>query len=338
MYIKSLVTVLIVTSSFVLAFGQTPEAKADKEKAVRAFSFAFDGDGGYLGVQTQEVTKENFSKFGLASVRGVAVEKVLENSPAQAAGLQAGDVIVRFEGEEITSVRKLTRLISEVAADHQVKITVLRNNSEQDVTATLGRRPTPKFENGSFAMTAPMARLGELKDFPAMPPMAEMPKIFTTPGAEGKTFTWTAGGGRQIGIGVMSLTKQLAAHYGVDSGLLINDVRENSPAAKAGLKAGDIIVEAEGKAVKGDFDLIRTINGKKEGDVTITYVRDGKRQTVSVTPEASKDGGFIFSTGDENGVMTPMAPSEFKMAKPMTPVAPMAAPGVYTIARPGRIL
>lgn len=337
MYIKSLVTVLIVTSSFVLVFGQTPEAKADKEKAVQAFNFAFGGDGSYLGVQTQEVTKENFGKFGLTSVRGVAVEKVLENSPAEAAGLQAGDVIVRFENEEVTSVRKLTRLISEVAADHQVKITVLRNNSEQDINATLGKRPIPKFENGSFTYTFPDLKLGELKDFPTIPQTPELPKLMTTPGSEGKEFTWTLGGGRQIGIGVMSLTKQLAAHYGVESGLLVNNVRENSPAAKAGLKAGDIIVEAEGKTVKGDFDLIRTINGKKEGDVSITYVRDGKRQTVSVTPEASKDGGFIFRTGDEHGLMVPKAPGQFKTALPKTPMAPMT-PGVYTLMGRGRIL
>ncbi len=337
MYTKALMTVLIVTSSFVLAFGQTPEAKADNEKAVRAFSFAFDGDGGYLGVQTHEVTKENFSKFGLSSVRGVAIEKVVENSPAQAAGLQAGDVIVRIENEEITSVRKLTRLISEVAADHPVKITVLRAGSEQNITATLGKRPMPKFENGSFAMTAPLGKIAELKDLPAMPPMGELPKVFGTPGFEGKALTWAGGGGRQIGIGVMSLTKQLAAHYGVDGGLLVNDVREDSPAAKAGLKAGDIIVEAEGKAVKGDFDLIRTINGKKEGDVTIIYVRDGKRQTVSVTPEASKDGGFIFRTGDENGLLTPMAPDLPKLARPITPRVPMS-PGAYMLGRPGRIL
>lgn len=338
MYTKTLLTVLIVTTSFVLAFGQTPEAKKEKEKAVQAFSFAFDGDGGYLGVQTQEVTKENFSKFGLASVRGVAVDKVLENSPAQAAGLQAGDVIVRFENEGVSSVRKLTRLISEVAPDHQVKITVLRNNSEQDITATLGKRPMPKFENGNFTYSIPGMKLGELKELPTMPTMPEMPKIMTTPGAEGKAFTWKLGGGRQIGIGVMSLTKQLAAHYGVDGGLLVNDVRENSPADKAGLKAGDIIVEAEGKAVKGDFDLIRTINEKKDGDVSITFVRDGKRQTVNVTPEASKDGGFIFRTGDENGLATPMAPGQLKAARPMTPMAPMATPGLFTVARPGRIL
>lgn len=338
MYTKSLVTVLIVTSSFVLAFGQTPEAKKEKEKAVQAFSFAFDGDGGYLGVQTQEVTKENFSKFGLASVRGVAIEKVMENSPAQAAGLQAGDVIVRFENEEITSVRKLTRLISEVAADHQVKITVLRNNSEQEITATLGKRPMPKFENGNFAYTIPDIKLGELKELPTMPKMPEVPRIMTRPGGEGKAFTWTIGGGRQIGVGVLALSKQLAAHYGVDSGLLVNDVRENSPADKAGIKAGDIIVEAEGKAVKGDIDLIRTINEKKDGDVSITYVRDGKRQTVSVTPETSKDGGFIFRTGDENGIATPIAPGQLKATRPMAPMVPMATPGAFTVTRPVRIL
>ena len=195
----------------------------------------------------------------------------------------------------------------------------------------------PKFENGSFAMTAPLGKLGEMKEFPAFPPMAEMPKIMTAPGADGKAFTWRAGGGRQIGIGVTSLTKQLASHYGVDRGLLVNDVRENSPADKAGLKAGDIIVEADGKAVKSDFDLIRTINEKKDGDVTLTYVRDGKRQTSSVTPEASKDGGFIFRTDDEGG-LTPIPRAPMTPAKPMTPLAPMTAPSAYTIVRPGRIL
>src|SRR5438105_15696735 len=98
MYIKSFISVLIVTSSFILAFGQTPEPKKEKE-VVKTFAFSFDGDGGYLGVQTQEVNKENFARFGLRDVRGVAVEKVVENSPAAAAGIQNNDVIVRVNGE-----------------------------------------------------------------------------------------------------------------------------------------------------------------------------------------------------------------------------------------------
>src|SRR5438876_917172 len=102
MFLKSLISILIVTSSFILAIGQTtPEAKQDKEKAARAFAFAFDGDGGYLGVQTTDVNRDNYSKYGLRDVRGVAVEKVMENSPAAAAGIKEGDVIFRLNGEEV---------------------------------------------------------------------------------------------------------------------------------------------------------------------------------------------------------------------------------------------
>src|SRR5258708_5479054 len=149
MYIKSIISILIVTSSFILAFGQTPEAKKEKEKAPTAFAWSFEGGGGYLGVQTQEVSKENFAKFGLRDVRGVAVEKVLENSPA-AAGIQNGDVIVRFNGEEVTSSRKLTRLVGEVDPDHQVSLTISRAGREQEITATVCKRPTPRIENGNF--------------------------------------------------------------------------------------------------------------------------------------------------------------------------------------------
>lgn len=108
-----------------------------------------------------------------------------------------------------------------------------------------------------------------------------------------------AGEGRVIGVGVTTLTKQLAEHFGVANGVMINNVRENSPAAKAGLKAGDIITECEGKSVKREMDLVRSINEKKEGDVTLTFVRNGNRQTITVTPEKSKESGFLFETGDD---------------------------------------
>lgn len=343
---RYLSSVMIVMSAFTLVIGQTPEPKNDKVITPQTFAFSFDGDGGYLGVQTAEVTKENFGKFGLRDVRGVAVEKVLENSPAAAAGIKDGDVIVRFNGDEIASARKLTRLVGEVDPDHQVKLTVLRNGSEQEITATLGKRPSPKFGEGNFAFTMPPIGKLEMPDFKGyenfkdLPqfkefPKGDMPQVFMTPKGEGEHFSWRLGEGRQIGVGVSPLTNQLAKHFGVESGVMISEVRENSPAAKAGLKAGDIIVEADGKAVKGDFDLIRSVNGKKEGDVQITIVRDGKRQTVSVTPEASKDGGFLFRTYDDGGWTSPPAMPAMKITPP-TPMAPLAAP--MTLFRTGRII
>ncbi len=357
MLLRYLSSILIVTSSFVLVIGQTPEAKKEKAPAApQTFAFAFDGDGGYLGVQSVEVTKENFAKFGLREVRGVAVDKVLEGSPAAAAGIKDGDVILRFNGEDIASTRKLTRLVSETSPDHQVKLTVVRNGSEQEITATIGKRPTPKFGDGNFAFTmpAPMGKfevpdmkglerlrdLPQMKDFPQLKdfPKGDMPQILMAPNGDGEAFSWRMGEGRQIGVGVSPLTKQLAQHFGVESGVLINEVRENSPAAKAGLKAGDIIVEIDGKAAKGDFDLIRAVNSKKEGDVSVTFVRDGKRQTVSITPEASKDGGFFFRTGDENGSFSTPPPAPARMATPATPFAPMTAPAPMRALFPGRII
>src|ERR1043166_1366832 len=130
MFNRLISSVLIVTSAFVIAFGQDKK-QDEKERTPQVFSFAFDGGGSYLGVQTDEITKDNYSKYSLSGVRGVAVEKVSENSPAAAAGILAGDVILKFDGEEVTGVRKLTRLIGEVDPDHQVRITISRGGREQ---------------------------------------------------------------------------------------------------------------------------------------------------------------------------------------------------------------
>jgi serine protease Do len=328
--IRKSLAFLLIGFVFVIAGGaQTPAPGAKGES--RSFSFVFDSDGGYLGVQTEEVTKDNFAKYGLREVRGVAIEKVMEGSPAEKAGLQNGDVIVRFNDEEVTSVRKLTRLLGEVSPDHQAKITIIRSGGERDFTATLGKRPTPKFEDGAFGVPLPRGErvpFPPSADMPNLPPLRSIP---STPGTPDQPFVWRSGSGRRIGVGVTSLTKQLSEHFGVAGGVMINEVRADSPAAKAGLKAGDIIVEADGKELKGEVDLIRAIAEKKEGDVTLTIVRDRNRQTIRVTPEESKDGFnsfFEFPNAPDSMV----APQQFKLAVPMTPV-PMTG-----FQFPGRIL
>ncbi len=285
MFRQTLFVLLLLISVCAAAFAQQGENRSE-----RKFDFVFMDENGYLGIQTQEITKENFSKFGLSKVQGVAIEKVLENSPAAQAGLQAGDVILRFNGEEITSVRKLTRLIGEVAPDHQITLSIARAGGEREVSVTLGKRPANMFELGKFDMQMPQMRVMPMPNMqmPQMPPMENMPQIREFPQGD---FVFRFGGARQIGVGATPLTKQLADYMGISEGkgLLITEVRENSPAARAGLKAGDVIIEADGKEVKGQMDLIRAINEKKEGDVNLTIIRDKNRQTIRVTPEVSKD-------------------------------------------------
>ena len=242
--------------------------------------------GSYLGVQTVDVTKENYTRFGLSEVRGVAVDKVLKDSPAEKGGLQNGDVIIRFNGESVTSVKKLTRLIGEVAPDHKVGITVLRNGSERDIEVTVGKREMNFDASGYFGGEIPT-----IENFPTMPRTMRVPRVPTVPSApfppmgnDGNVFIWGTGASRQIGVTVTTLSTQLADYFGVTDGkgLLVNEVRADSPAAKAGLKAGDVIVEIDGKKIEKQLDLIKAVNEKKEGSVSITVIRDKSRQSFSV--------------------------------------------------------
>lgn len=296
----------ILTAAMIPAVtAQTPAQPPTPE--ARAFSFSWDSEGGYLGVQTEEVTRENLGKFGLREVRGVAIAKVLDDSPARAAGLQDGDVIVRINGDEISSGRKLTRLINEISPDHTAKVTVLRGGAEREISVTLGKRPMPRFAERAFNMPEGFEKFNLQKlpefekfDFKMMPELDKLEKYKVAPGALGEHFGLQFGNRRQIGVSLTPLSKQLSDHFGVSNGALVNTVRQDSPAARAGLKAGDVILEVDGKPVKGEMDVARAIGEKKEGDISLTYIRGGQRQTLRITPEKGEGNLFQHFDMDSN--------------------------------------
>jgi membrane-associated protease RseP (regulator of RpoE activity) len=92
---------------------------------------------------------------------------------------------------------------------------------------------------------------------------------------------------RRIGISTTQLTKQLADYFGVadGQGVLVTSVADDSPAAKAGLKAGDVITGIDGEKLDSAGDLARGINKKKDGDVTLTVIRNKNQRTINVTPK-----------------------------------------------------
>lgn len=282
MMAKALAFVLSISVLGIAAIAQTPEPRQRIEPQV--FSWTFGSTGGYLGIEMAEISNENLGKFGLSAVRGVGVEKVSAESPAERAGILAGDVIVRVNGEEVTSTQKLSRMIAEIAPDHTARITVLRGGSERELNVTIGKRPTPKFDQaGAF---------GRLEDLWKNEGRAEMPRLeelMRNLPKNGEPGVFIFSNRRQIGIGLMPLTKELAEHFGVEGGVMVSSVRADSPASRAGIKVGDIVTEIEGKPVRSDMDLIRGLAEKKDGSVTIGLARNGSRQTVTVTPEESKD-------------------------------------------------
>jgi C-terminal processing protease CtpA/Prc len=98
----------------------------------------------------------------------------------------------------------------------------------------------------------------------------------------------------QMGAGVIMIDGQLAQYFGTDRGVLISHVRDNSSASKAGLKAGDVIVEIDGVPVRGAVGLANAIVDKNGADVILTIVRDRKRQPIGMSPEKEKGVSLVL--------------------------------------------
>ena len=273
--VASIIAIAVIAGG--IAYAQEasiPEAFEYQEPESDTFNvFSLFADGAFLGIYAEEIDKDNYTRYGLREVRGVGVTQVVKDSPAERAGLRKDDVILRYDGESVTSVRKLNRLVSEGAADHTVRLTISRGGSEQEVVVTLASH------RGMQGVLAPKIRGDILKNFPK--------------DGDGN-FVFAFGANRRIGISTQGLTKQLSDYFGAkDGGVLITSVTENSPAAKAGLKAGDVITAIDGEKVDSSGDISRAINKKQDGDVTLTVLRDHNTRTITLTPEKNPERTLI---------------------------------------------
>lgn len=277
----ALVMALILSVGVVagaIAYAQSPAQTVAPEAAKepdtpltqeQTFSLFVDGRA-FLGVGTEDISKENMGRYGLREVRGVGVIQVVKDSPAEKAGLKKDDVILRFDGESVTSVRKLNRLVGEATADQTVRLTISRGGSEQEVSVTLSKRNLANVFGAGIRDEV----------------LRNIEKGFPQINSGDGNFVFSFGSNRRIGVSTQPLTKQLADYFGAkDGGLLITSVNDNSPAAKAGLKAGDVITAVDGEKVTSSGDVSRVINKKEEGDVTLTIIRDRNTRTFTLTPE-----------------------------------------------------
>lgn len=289
-YLLGLLLPVILSAS--TAFAQEPAPPpppADVEPFEQTFSFFVDG--GFLGVYAENINRENMSRYQMNQVRGVGVTQVVKDSPAEKAGLRKDDVILRIDGESVNSVRKLNRLVSEMAPDHSVRITVSRGGAEQEVTATIGKRSNSSMVQGLFRGDPKSWKWeGDPKVWKFESPLFDRENLFNN-----RDLTFMLGNSRRIGVSTMALTKQLADYFGITGGrgVLVTSVTEGSPAAQAGVRAGDVITAVDGEAVDSSGELSRVINRKKEGEVALTIIRNKSQQTIRVTP---KEGGGFSGT------------------------------------------
>jgi len=295
-YSIGLLLALILTTGVALAQQTPPPAPPEPDEPFENFSIFIDG-AGFLGVYAENISRENMGRYRVSQVRGVGVTQVVKDSPAEKAGLRKDDVILVLDGENISSVRKLNRIVSELSPDQSVKVTISRGGSEQEITATIGKRSNTMAQNllggepRIFKWEGP-----ELKGFKWETPLNK--DNFPNFNNDGGNMTFFLNNSRRIGVSTMSLTKQLADYFGIadGKGALVTSVSEDGPAAKAGVKAGDVITAVDGEAVDSPGDISRVINRKKEGDVTLTIIRNKSQQTIHVTPR--EGGGFSGTMGN----------------------------------------
>ncbi len=254
-----------------------PAGQADRQER-RVFSL--DGRGGQLGVTVRDLAPSDAA----ATSGGVRIDDVDEDGPAAKAGIKPGDVIVEFDGERVRSARQFTRLVRETPEGRAVEMALMRDGTRQTVTAT------PEARSFAWTMDFDGDRIRRdvergLREFRMEPPAMD---FRFEDGGRG-TFSWTPRPSR-VGVTLEPLTDQLASYFGAgDGGVLVSSVSADSPAQKAGLKAGDVITSVNDRRVEDARDAVREIRRAEGSEITFGIVRDKQATSVTVTVEPRSD-------------------------------------------------
>lgn len=190
---------------------------------------------GYLGVHPQELTADLAEGLGLKSAGGVLIAKVAEGTPAEKAGLQDQDVILKFNGQEIPNVPKFQKIVAETKVGTKVKIVVFRDKKEKTITAEIGEMP------GEAVAQADQDK----QDKP-----------------------W-------LGIKeVIAVSSEEARSAGIkdQEGVIIKSIESGSAADDAGLKTGDIIKKIDGQIVRTVKDYNQAVGGKRQANRPIVFL------------------------------------------------------------------
>lgn len=193
---------------------------------------------GWLGVLIQDVTRDLAEPFGLPHPVGALVSQVLPDSPAEAAGLQAGDIILAFDGVEVPTSSNLPPLVGATKVDVTVDVEVLRDGERQTIAVTLAELPD---DETSFAASGRPA-----------PPAAD-----------------------RLGLVIKAVPNDQRELLGIDDGGVLVDRVETGPAERGGLRAGDVILALGNDAITGPAAFERMVQALPAGQSVAMLVQRG---------------------------------------------------------------
>lgn len=249
-------------SAFVsAAFAQSPGEQRAHSATLRGIA-----NRGYLGVGVVELTEDRVKALKLKENQGLEVKLVDEHSAAARAGVKENDVILEVNGKSIEGNEQFQNLIGEMPPGTKVSLTIWRNGAKQTLAATLDSRP------GGFFVIGP--------DFPgALPPMPPMPAV---PLNGGSPFPTIPGDSPLVGFEGEQLTGQLAEFFGVTQGILVRSVTAKTPAERAGLKAGDVVVKVNGTPVTTPREITSLVRSSRKKAISFTVIRNKKEISLNV--------------------------------------------------------
>ncbi len=213
---------------------------------------------GWLGVKIQTVTEDIAESLSLKENTGALVSSVTPDSPAAKAGIEAGDVILKFDGKDVSSMRGLPRVVAQTPIGKTVDVEALRKGQKKNFKVAVGRLTEDEDKD---------------KD-PADP---------QNPGAGGAKPSERS----LIGLKLAPLTDEMRAKYGIDkkvSGVVVIEVDPQSPAAQRNVKPGDVIVEAAQDTVALPEDVVKSIDKVKKA---------GRKQVLLRLEDAKGDMRFV---------------------------------------------
>ena len=225
----------------------------------------------WLGVYLQDVSPELAKEKGLKAEEGAYVNRVERRSPADFAGIRAGDVIVEFDGKKIDDAEDLVRVVRKADVGTKAGVTFLRNGKKKELEVMLKKYP----RRWSFRAFIP----------PKMPPRVMIFK-----------------GRETIGLSLIQLHSQLGKYFGAPDGkgVLVESVKEESKAEKAGFKAGDVILKVGDMKVEKIRDIRHQLSEYEEGEkVNMEILRKGSRMTLTLeAAEVDESMDFELMLGE----------------------------------------
>jgi membrane-associated protease RseP (regulator of RpoE activity) len=292
----------------------------------------------YLGVQLEEETDHPEG--------GARITRVVDGSPAAEAGLEEGDIIVRFNSDTIRGPVGLTKRLHVLEPGDKASVTVLRDGREQTLDVELGERSGLLVLSGDGpSWVVPRAldpeielrleelggKLGSLlrcdedeDDCSFSLDLGDLPEVYSfAPGvgcAGGDCgVSWSFPGGRPVlGVQLAETTPELREHLGgtKDAGVLISKIVSGSPAEQAGIRVGDLLLSIDGESVKSARDIRAALHDKRGSTIDVELARDGRVQHIDVSLPAP----------DDDRPTGPRALHRSHPAAPPRPAAPPAPP------------